>query len=1438
MRTIDIFVSFSADVKKESAVAEYLIRSLAAELNVPIKVSYSNPLRRANEEHETNFELQDFAGEAGLVLRPCFWEHPQLEDADPLQEIPNTGQYDLVICILRSRLGTAPVDKCIMPDGSGPRSATDYEVAWILDQSKRAPGFAGLHVYRKRVVPAGSLEPNEEQQRFCRQLDEVQEFCETWNKNAGGAFSECRHDYQDLEDFEGLFREHFRDFLAKRLDRELGSSKANQRARNPESSPFRGLKFFDFEHSALYHGRTKAIWEVLDAMEKQASAKTPFVLVLGPAGSGKSSLVRAGVLPLLVQGGTPAGNGRWRRAVTRPGVEGVAGDPFDKLAAALLSEFAVPELRQAASPDKCGHLAAHLREDPDNAAARVADALNQLNQESGHSARVIASGFEHSNAAITPNGLGPVRSKTRLALVVDQLEDLFTGFDFGVQQRYIAALSALARCEAVFVIAALRSDFYWRFEQFPQFVRLTASNGIYELQTPAPHEIGNIIRFQADAAGLQFERDADTGCTLDQGLIAAAVVSPEPLPLLEHLLLRLYQRQLDRKDGVLRWSDYRELGELQGALARHAEGVSLTLKDEEHQILRSVFRNLVTLERGGEGALMSRTALYQDLITVGSWRDLAEYLLGIQESQIAKDLVDLLIKEELLSTETGPNKELLVTVPQEALLRRWPGVWQLLHEDQHFFRMRDRLDASLELWLSRGRRSSDLLDLELGLPEAEFLLSDFGSSLTTRQIEYIQKSVARRPRRDRVRKNIRVAAIAGVAILIAVGIVIARLSIEGRDRQADREAEQARLNNNLANKQLSTLETELKQAQQKAELARQEADRAINQRSALETELKKTLDEQSRLAQLKDDLAGSQRSVLETQLKEAEEKAQQAQQSADVAISQRAALVAQLAEAEEKAQQKADAATGQRSTLKTQLKEAQQKAQQVQQSADIATSQRAALEAQLREAQQKAQQKADAATGQRSTLETQLKEAQQKAQQVQQSADIATSQRAALEAQLREAQEKLQQKADAATGQRSTLETQLKEAQQKAQQVQQSADVAISQRAALEAQLREAQEKAQQAQQKADAATGQRSTLETQLKEAQQNAQQVQQSADVAISQRTALEAQLREAQARAQLAQQNADLATNQRSALETQLKEAEGKAQLAQQNADLASSQRSALETRLKNEHAMLQDVQTNADRTGSQLNALEAQLSEAQRKTQEAQSKADSAASELRGMRLGQKSVKRTTPPLRAVQSQPTGNDGNSEPGIGSSGISAGFTFAIHPEEKARLELEKYAGLHPPQETSSIAPSSSSRESETLNPPGSQSDQSAEVSGEEELLKKFVLGYLRSVASNDRSLQQRYLAERVDFYGRGLLNSSKVEARIQHYYDEWPIREWAPRGEAKVVLRSGNPALFVVYQPFSWTVSDGSHNAHGNTTLYLQIRKNSNGEFRIVNVHQVDR
>src|SRR5258707_5867574 len=235
------------------------------------------------------------------------------------------------------------------------------------------------------------------------------------------------------------------------------------------------------------------------------------------------------------------------------------------------------------------------------------------------------------------------------------------------------------------------------------------------------------------------------------------MASPVALPLLEHLLSRLYQRQLDRKDGLLRWSDYRELGELQGALAQHVKTVLVTLKPHEQQALKFVIRHLVALGRDEADLFNRQTVPYRDLVSSPK--------LSQRQRAGAKGLVDRLIKEGLLSADTDPRQELLIRVPQEALLRRWPGVWQWLSEDRNFFRMRDRLDACLKLWLRRHRQSDYLLDRGIGLAEAETLLRDFGSSLTERQIDYIQKSLTRQKRQKRrrwVRDNIGLAAIAGL----------------------------------------------------------------------------------------------------------------------------------------------------------------------------------------------------------------------------------------------------------------------------------------------------------------------------------------------------------------------------------------------------------------------------------------------------------------------------------------------------------------------------------------------------------------------------------------------------------------------------------------------------------------------------------------------------
>ena len=248
------------------------------------------------------------------------------------------------------------------------------------------------------------------------------------------------------------------------------------------------------------------------------------------------------------------------------------------------------------------------------------------------------------------------------------------------------------------------------------------------------------------------------------------------------------------------WANFRD------ALAQHVKTVFLTLKRDEQQALKFVIRRLVAPGQGEEGHLIRRAVPYRDLVSSPE--------LDQRQRAGAKGLVDRLIKEGLLSADADPKQELLISVPQEALLRRWPGVWQWLSEDRHFFRMRDRLDASLKLWLSRDRQSDDLLDRGIGLAEAETLLRDFGSSLSKRQIEYIQKSLARQKRRRWVRDNIGLAAIAGLAVFAAFA-GIERFNTESRRKNREQEVQLAQQNADLASSQRSALETQLKKAQKR-----------------------------------------------------------------------------------------------------------------------------------------------------------------------------------------------------------------------------------------------------------------------------------------------------------------------------------------------------------------------------------------------------------------------------------------------------------------------------------------------------------------------------------------------------------------------------------------------------------------------------------------------
>ena len=269
-----------------------------------------------------------------------------------------------------------------------------------------------------------------------------------------------------------------------------------------------------------------------------------------------------------------------------------------------------------------------------------------------------------------------------------------------------------------------------------------------------------MIQLPAEAAGLHFEQDRETGQRLDQALRDTASATPESLPLLEHVLSLLYDQQSSRGDDLLRWSDYRELGELKGALAKHAEAVFSTLGPDAQRAFPLVMRHLVTLGQGEEEVPNRRTVPYRDFVALGETDQ--------DQKAGAKGFVDLFIEKRLLVADTDPQGEVTVSVAHEALLREWQRVREWLKENREFLRMRDRLDSSLKLWLSRGKQTDDLLEPGLHLAEGEKLVKDFGPSLSREQTDYIYASIAERNRRKQAQARIRYAVMAAISVLAIV----------------------------------------------------------------------------------------------------------------------------------------------------------------------------------------------------------------------------------------------------------------------------------------------------------------------------------------------------------------------------------------------------------------------------------------------------------------------------------------------------------------------------------------------------------------------------------------------------------------------------------------------------------------------------------------------
>ena len=698
MITLRIFVSSPGDVGEE--------RRLAARVIERLQLEWSGAVR----------------------LEPIFWEHEPLRATKSFQEqIPRPSQSDVVVCILWSRLGTRLPPQLVRPDGTAYASGTEFEfedaVSAYLER-----GVPDLLVYRKMTRAVADLGSEEQVLERLAQKKAVDAFVEKWFRDREGSFTAAFHGFDAPARFEELLEEHLRRLIEGRVRRE--ASGEVPRPLWAAGSPFRGLETFDVEHAAVFCGRTAQVGDVLAALRRQAAAGRPFVLVTGPSGCGKSSLVRAGVLPELTDPNVIEGIGLWRRAILLPGA--AAGDLTGGLARALLAQGALAELEDSGM--RARELGLLLAERPETAVPMIRSGLAQAAREVARLERL-----EREPAA-------------RLALLVDQLEELFTaeGVTAAERERFDAALGALARSGVVWVLATLRSDFYSRLSELPEVLRLKEGAGQYDLSPPGPAEIGQMIRQPARIAGLAFEEDPATGERLDDALRDAAAREPGALPLLEFTLDELFKRR--SRERVLTFAAYRELAGLEGALAHRAEEVFAGLPPAAQAALPPVLAALVTLGTDEEAAVTRRRAP----------------LAAVAAAPGAKALVDAFVAERLLVTDRLADGTATVSVAHEALLQRWPRAQEWLRQNEAQLKTAARLKAAAAIWQQEGEAVGHLLPEGRLLADGQALLAGAPGHLGAAEAKLVAASLAAAEERRRRRHRHRLAAAAAAALVLVL----------------------------------------------------------------------------------------------------------------------------------------------------------------------------------------------------------------------------------------------------------------------------------------------------------------------------------------------------------------------------------------------------------------------------------------------------------------------------------------------------------------------------------------------------------------------------------------------------------------------------------------------------------------------------------------------
>ncbi|HEY0725976.1 MAG TPA: ATP-binding protein, partial [Pyrinomonadaceae bacterium] len=438
------------------------------------------------------------------------------------------------------------------------------------------------------------------------------------------------------------------------------------------ANPFPGLRPFESNETHLFFGRDGQSDELLRRLKR-----TRFLAVVGTSGSGKSSLVRAGLLPAL-QGGLMASAGSdWRVAILRPG-----GDPIGNLARVLASSAV---------------LGSRAEKDADIQAVMAETTLRR-------SSLGLVELVSRARTKLDEKGQALFPEYENLLVVVDQFEELFRFkqlIEEETSKEDAAAFVKLLleavgqKAEKIYVVLTMRSDFLGDCSQFRELPE-AINNGQYLIPRMTRDE----------------RREAISGpVAVGQGAISEPLVNqllndvgdnPDQLPILQHALMRTWDYWLShrRNGNPIDIPDYNAIGGMSEALSRHADEAYSELSQSQQAIAEKIFKGLT--EKGTDNREIRRPMEVGEICELTG----ADEVVVIAVVEVFRREGRSFLMPPPTDALTGAlvplNRESLIDISHESLIRNWNRLKTWVDEEARSARIYRRLAETAVLHKEGG----------------------------------------------------------------------------------------------------------------------------------------------------------------------------------------------------------------------------------------------------------------------------------------------------------------------------------------------------------------------------------------------------------------------------------------------------------------------------------------------------------------------------------------------------------------------------------------------------------------------------------------------------------------------------------------------------------------------------------------------------------------